>query len=240
MSATPRPQARAPRTRHARSTAKHAAPRFVAHKVLSNMVKPSRSGKTSRREAVEDRCAPSLHHAHDAVARLLGAPVGTTDQNDALVAQLQGTSLFDAQQRGTDALPDAETERLRLESNASDEAEWAENPRETHTWYGERGPVDVRWRDGGRATQGKPKRLAGALRIQERAIAKARRKSAAPKGASPSFARELEEHCRGQEVLQALRRLGLPTSAERTTAYMERISRKVHSLDQQLEELGLG
>ena len=114
------------------------------------MVKPSRSGKTSRREAVEDRCAPSLHHAHDAVARLLGAPVGTTDQNDALVAQLQGTSLFDAQQRGTDALPDAETERLRLESNASDEAEWAENPRETHTWYGERGPVDVRWRDGGR------------------------------------------------------------------------------------------
>ena len=206
------------------------------------MVKPSRSGKTSRREAVEDRCVPSLHHAHDAVARLLGAPVGTTDQNDALVAQLQGTSLLDAQQRGTDALPDAtpETERLRLESNAGEEAEWAENPRETHTWYGERGPVDVRWRDGGRATQGKPKRLAGALRIQERAIAKARRKSAAPKGASPSFARELEEHCRGQEVLQALRRLGLPTSAERTTAYMERISRKVHSLDQQLEELGLG
>ena len=187
------------------------------------MVKPSRREKTSRRETVEDRCAPSLHHAHDAFARLVGAPVATTHQNDALVAQLQGTSLFDAQQRGMDALPGAipEDERLRLESN------------------GDRGPVDVLWRDGVRPTQGKPKRLAGALRIQERAIAKAKRKSAAPHGASSSFARELEEHYRGQEVLQALRRLGLPTSAERTTTYMERASRKVDSLDQRLGELGL-
>ena len=204
------------------------------------MVKPSRREKNSRRETVEDRCAPSLQHAHDAFARLVGAPVAATQQNDALVAQLQGTSLFDAQ-RGIDALPDAtpEDERLRLESNAGDESEWAEHPRETHTWYGNRGPVDVLWRDGVRPTQGKPKRLAGALRIQERAIAKAKRKSAAPHGASSSFARELEEHYRGQEALQALRRLGLPTSAERTTTYMERASRKVDSLDQRLGELGL-
>ena len=205
------------------------------------MVKPSHREKTSRRKTVEDRCAPSLHK-HDAFARLVGAPTAATiHQNDALVAQLHDTRLFDAQQRGMGTLPDAtpEDERLRLESNAGDEADWAEHPRETHTWYGERGPVDVLWRDGVRPTQGKPKRLAGALRIQERAIAKARRKSAMPQGASSSFARELEEHHRGQEVLRALRRLGLPTSAERTTTYMERASRKVDSLDQRLGELGL-
>ena len=191
------------------------------------MVKPNRRDKTSRR--VEDLCAPSLHHAY---ARLVGAPVVPTNhQNDSLTAQLQGTSLEDAQL--LDATPE-DDEWPRLESNAGDETEWAEHPREKHTWYGNRGPVDVLWRDGMRSTQGKPRRLAGALRIQERAIAKGRRKTAAPHGASSSFARELQEHYRGQEALQALRRLGLPASAEATPTLEQRAARKVDVIDQQL------
>ena len=93
----------------------------------------------------------------------------------------------------------------RLESNGEATQrppdEWAAHPRELHVWHGRDGPVNVLWR----AERPKPvKGLASALRIQERAIGKAR-KAAPPRGVRSSFRAALQEHYERQQTLQTLR-----------------------------------
>lgn len=185
--------------------------------------------KSNRNQRVEELCAPSLHHAHDAFARLVGAPAATTHREEALAVQLQGTSLGDAQLRGLNAQSHAtQVDWPQLESNNGDEAEWVEPP-----WRGHHSISENVFPDEVRSSHGKPrvsKKLNSALRIQERAIAKGRRKAAAPHAARTSTARELQ---RQQEAL-LLRRLGLPVSAETAATRERRAARNVDVLDQQL------
>ena len=186
------------------------------------------------REAVEDLFAPSLLRAHNAVSLLeRWSGASAPEQRESrLIEQLQNTSLgsgtataapprAEAGGSGDEwaavrlalpptarraSPPDAAEEWPRLESNGEATQRppdhWATHPRELHVWHGRDGPVNVLWR----SERPKPGRaLASALRIQERAISKAR-KAAPPRGArSPSFRAALQEHYERQQALQALR-----------------------------------
>ena len=199
------------------------------------MGKPARKVRPTppSREAVEDFFAPSLHRAHNAVGLLeRWSGVSAPEQRESrLIEQLQNTSLgsgFAAAPpraeaggsgdewaavrlalpptAGRASSPDAAEEWPRLESNCEATQrppdDWATHPREPHVWHGRDGPVNVLWR----SERPKPGRaLASALRIQERAIGKAR-KAAPPRGArSSSFRAALQEHYERQQALQGLR-----------------------------------